>query len=97
MTGETVSAQDAERFGLVHACVPHDDLANRVDAVVAQLVLGGPDALLACKQLVGLVAFQAPEAVLDRTAALIADRRVSAEAQEGMVAFLTKRKANWIP
>ncbi len=97
MTGETVSAADAERWGLVHACVADGDLDARVNAVVAQLVQGGPEALLACKQLVDLVAFQPPQAVFDQTAGLIADRRVSAEAQEGMVAFLTKRKPNWIP
>ncbi|MBM4343447.1 MAG: enoyl-CoA hydratase/isomerase family protein [Deltaproteobacteria bacterium] len=97
MTGETVSAVDAERWGLVHACVPHDDLDARVDAVVAQLVQGGPEALLACKQLVDVVAFQPSHAVFDQTAELIADRRVSTEAQEGMVAFLTRRKAGWVP
>ncbi len=97
MTGETVSASDAERWGLVHACVSHTELDARVDAVVGLLVQGGPEALLACKQLVDVVAFQPPHAVFEQTAGLIADRRVSAEAQEGMVAFLTKRKPSWIP
>lgn len=97
MTGEPISAAQAERAGLVHFCVPPDQLDAQVQAVVRQLVQGGPEALLACKQLVDLVAFQPADAVFGRTAELIADRRVSAEAQEGMMAFLGKRKPNWIP
>ena len=58
---------------------------------------GGPEALVACKRLVDDVAFRPAESVLDATAALIAERRASAEAQEGMMAFLQKRPAAWIP
>jgi methylglutaconyl-CoA hydratase len=97
MTGETFDAAAAARYGLVHHVVPHEALDAKVDEVAAQLVLGGPEALLACKQLVDSVAFRQPQDVADSTAHAIADRRASAEAQEGMMAFLEKRKANWIP
>lgn len=97
MTGETIDAQEAWRVGLVHHCVAHDQLDAKVDAVAKLMIQGGPDALLACKQLVDRVAYKQPEEVFEMTAAAIADRRASAEAQEGMMAFLEKRKPSWIP
>ena len=97
MTGETVDAQEAWRIGLVHHVVAHDQLDAKVQQVLDLLVLGGPDALLSCKRLVDLVAFRQPEEVFERTAELIADARASTEAQEGMMAFLTKQPAPWVP
>lgn len=97
MTGESVDAARALRMGLVHHVVAHDQLDAKVAEVVGQLVLGGPDALLACKELVELVAYQPFDTVADRTAELIAERRTSPEAQEGMMAFLEKRRAAWVP
>lgn len=97
MTGETIDAERALRIGLVHHLVPAAQLDARVDALVAQLVLGGPEALQACKRLVDVVAYRPFAEVAEQTAALIAERRTSAEAQEGMQAFLHKRPAAWIP
>lgn len=97
MTGETVNSQEAWRIGLVHHVVPHDDLDAKIEEVLGLLVLGGPEALLSCKRLVELVKFQPPQQVFDKTAELIADARASAEAQAGMMAFLTRQPAPWIP
>ncbi len=97
MTGENIDAARALRLGLVHHVVAADQLDAKVAEVVGQLVLGGPAALLACKQLVELVAFRPVEEVAAQTAELIADRRTSAEAQEGMMAFLEKRRPSWVP
>jgi len=97
LTGAPIDAREAWRIGLVHHVVPASDLDAKVAEVVGQLAQGGPQALLACKQLVGQVAYRPPGEVLDLTAGLIADRRVSAEAQEGMMAFLERRKARWVP
>ena len=96
MTGETVNAQEAWRIGLVHHVVPHDDLDAKVEEVLGLLVLGGPEALLACKRLVDTVAFRQPDEVFAQTAELIADARASEEAQQGMMAFLTKQPAPWV-
>lgn len=97
MTGETIDAQEAWRIGLVHHVVPHDDLDAKVQSVLDMLVLGGPDALLACKRLVDTVAYRQPDEVFAKTAELIADARASTEAQEGMMAFLMKQPAPWVP
>ncbi len=97
LTGETIDAAEAWRVGLIHHCVPHEQLDQKVQQVAELLAQGGPEALLGCKHLVDLVAFQPAEAVFEQTAQAIAERRASAEAQEGMTAFLQKRKASWIP
>ena len=97
MTGETVPGSEAWRIGLVHHVVPHDQLDAKVQEVLDLLVLGGPDALLACKRLVDVVAFRQPHEVFEQTASLIADARASEEAQAGMMAFLTRQPAPWVP
>lgn len=97
MTGETVDAARALRIGLVHHLVAAEQLQAKVDELVQQLVLGGPLALQACKRLVDEVAFQPFAQVAEQTAARIAERRTSAEAQEGMQAFLHKRRPSWVP
>lgn len=97
MTGDTVSAQDAFRLGLVHHLVPADELTPRVTAVVRSLILGGPDALAVCKRLAAEVAFRKPAEVFDYTVAAIAAARASDEAAEGMAAFLQRRPPAWVP
>lgn len=97
MTGETVDAREAWRVGLVHHVVAHDDLDAKVQEVLDLLILGGPEALLACKRLVDIVAFRQPDEVFAQTAELIANARASEEAQAGMMAFLTRQPAPWVP
>ena len=99
LTGEIFDAREAARIGLVHELVPADALDA---AVVRQLDLlgkGGPLAQREAKALALRAAgFTAADAqVADRAnAALIARLRVSAEGQEGLAAFLAKRKPDWI-
>jgi len=97
LTGDSVNAQTALRIGLVHDVVPASELTNRVTAAVRSLILGGPEALAACKQLVNGVAYRHPTEVFDFTAQAIADRRASDEAAEGMMAFLQRRPPAWVP
>ncbi len=98
LTGERVTAADAWRLGMVHWLEEDDDaLERRLDVVIAALVAGGPQAQAASKRLVDAVAFQAPADVLELTAEFIATRRESAEAAEGMAAFLLRRRPSWIP
>lgn len=97
LTGDNVPAKEAHRLGLVHRCVPHSELTNEVTAVVRSLLQGGPEALLACKELVTAVAYKDKAEVLEQTVDLIGQRRASAEAAEGMAAFLERRPPAWIP
>ena len=96
LTGERISSTDAERIGLVHEVVPDEDLTGRGDTLVKLLLQGGPVAQAEAKELIKDVRGNSLEddLVVD-LAKRIARIRVSDEAQEGMGAFLEKRRPRW--
>jgi methylglutaconyl-CoA hydratase len=95
-TGETFDAERALAIGLVHGVVAPDMLDSGVEAVLVQLLLGGPAAQGEIKKLVAMVARDAGAPDLEaRTADLIARLRASSEGQEGLGAFLGKREPGW--
>jgi methylglutaconyl-CoA hydratase len=95
LTGERFEAVRAHEVGLVRAAVPEEDLDAAVEARVAELLKAGPRAVAEAKALIREVAFKRVEDVQRYTVERIADIRVTAEAQEGMRAFLEKRKPSW--
>ena len=95
LTGERFEARRAQQLGLVNYVVAEDKLDDKVQERVGQLLLGAPGAQTAVKELIRTVSHQPKEAVRDYTAALIARLRASEEGQEGMSAFLEKRKPFW--
>jgi methylglutaconyl-CoA hydratase len=98
LTAEIFDAAEAHRIGLVHRCVPAAQLDMRVDETLALLRNGGPIAQNEAKKLVARIAATSDlsSAGVDAdNAALIARLRVSAEGQEGIGAFLSKRKGQW--
>jgi len=96
LTGARFSAARAREIGLVHKVVPAGELDAAVDGYVAELLTAGPEAIAAAKALIPLVWGRSTEEATAVTAAAIAARRVSKEGQEGLRAFLEKRKPNWI-
>lgn len=98
LTTTRIDAQEALRIGLVQQVVPLEQLDAAVDAVVADLLLGGPGAQREIKQLLGQlhVGPVTPE-VRELTAQTISRVRGTEEAREGFAAFLAKRPAPWIP
>lgn len=96
-TTEEISASKAEALGLVHEVAPLDTLDEIIDPLIDRLLKNGPVALNACKALVARTQDDGPGDDLIRyTAELIADLRTGPEGQEGLGAFLSKRKPNWI-
>lgn len=97
LTGERFDAAEACRIGLVHETVADETaLAVRGEQVVTALLQGAPGAIHDSKRLVAKVAFSpVDDALMQFTAQNIADRRASAEGQEGLAAFFDKRKPNW--
>lgn len=98
MTAERFSADEAYRIGLVHEVVEADQLQARRDEIVDNLLKGGPKALSEVKNLISYITRSATqdEKVVRDTAGHIARMRASEEGQEGLSAFLEKRKAKWI-
>jgi len=96
LTGERISAQRAYEIGLANRVVPADKLDEAVDAIVSALLSSGPRALASCKELIRSASRMTFEEAKAYTARMIANLRVSQEGQEGMAAFLEKRKPNWL-
>lgn len=95
-TAEIIDAEMACRIGLVHEIVSPDDLADRVEAILAALKLTAPRAREAAKQLVFDVASSHVGSELsEMTARRIADIRTGQEAKEGVSAFFEKRQPVW--
>lgn len=95
LTGDRFDAAEAYRMGLVHRVAPAADLEAEGEKKVASLLASGPEAVAVAKRLIAQVAGMRPEDALALTARTIAERRASAEAKEGLSAFLEKRKAAW--
>ena len=97
ISGEEFDAAEAWRMGLVHDIAEEGSLNGAVGAMLTQLYSSGPKAMAAAKQLIVLSAHaNIGKSLIDETARRIADIRATAEGQEGLTAFLEKRKPNWI-
>jgi methylglutaconyl-CoA hydratase len=96
-TAEIFDAAEAQRIGLLHQVVPMEQLDDAVQRQIDLLLKAGPLASASAKALVRAVVGHADGARHDAdNAALIARLRVSPEGQEGLSAFLDKRKPQWI-
>jgi enoyl-CoA hydratase/carnithine racemase len=85
LTGERFRADVALRIGLV------SDIGVGADAAIAELLTSGPEAARAAKQLVR------PDPGDGRALAEVAAKmRTSDEGQDGLRAFLERRKPGWI-
>ena len=96
LTAERMDAATAQTLGLVHEVVTADALDTKIDEITGFLLKNGRHAVAMSKALVAMVRDQNPAEVADATARQIARVRVGDEAQEGLAAFLEKRKPNWV-
>jgi methylglutaconyl-CoA hydratase len=94
-TAERFSAARALAIGLAHSVVPADALDTEVDRLIAELKSSAPAAITRTKMLIATVPTLAPDEAMQFTAETIAALRVSPEGQEGLHAFLEKRKPLW--
>ncbi len=95
LTGERVSAERARAAGLLTRVVEADALDATVAGWVEQLMLGGPEGLAATKQLLRRVPVLDRDQAFRWTAELSAALFASAEAAEGMAAFIERRPPRW--
>ena len=97
MTAERFSAATALQLGLVSELCEEAELDSRIQAMVEKLLVNGPAAMAAAKQLVADVA-GAPitDELVAETSRRIAEIRGTEEGREGLTAFLEKRSPSWI-
>lgn len=96
ISGEEFDAAEAYRIGLVHDICEEADLAAVVGRLLAHLYSSGPQAVTAVKKLIAEVAgARIDDRLMEDVSQRIAAIRVTAEAQEGLSAFLEKRTTAW--
>lgn len=97
LTAERINAEQALNIGLAHEVASPEALDQTIDAIVDALLLGGPEAQAASKQLIQMVNQQElTQDLLLQTAQHIAHVRQGTEAKNGLNAFLNKQSPSWI-
>lgn len=95
VTGGHLRANEALALGLVHAV--HDDasMAPALALVLSSILACAPGALAATKSLIGRARLTPPADLIGDAADIFARAAESPEGQEGIAAFLQKRKPKW--
>ena len=99
LSGERFDSQMAYDIGLIQQTAAENELEDVVEDTINQVLKSGPAAVSHCKQLIFEIAghdVNSQKLTDEITARLIARLRVSDEGQEGLTAFLDKRKPGWI-
>lgn len=97
LTAEVFGPDEARRMGLVHEVVPAAQLDAKVGDLSKVILKNGPHAVSTAKSLIPQVLSKSRPDAIEFTASLISKVRTSPEGQEGLGAFLEKRKPSWIP
>ncbi|MCC7441595.1 MAG: enoyl-CoA hydratase/isomerase family protein [Bdellovibrionales bacterium] len=101
LSADRATAARAKEIGLVHEVVATPaELEPAVRKILENIVQCGPNALATAKRLVLDLSWPEKRAAqpdcLEYVAKMLADLRVSDEGQEGVKAFLEKRKPSWL-
>ncbi len=95
ITGERFTSTDAQRFGLIDIVASVDEIDETVQKYCSILRSSGPKAIIEIKDLIDSYEALSIEEYKTHTVEKIAELRVSTEGQEGINAFLEKRKSKW--
>jgi methylglutaconyl-CoA hydratase len=97
LTGKRFKGAEAEKHKLVNKSMKSSEMDLYVSEVIGLLLTSGPKAMSHCKNLLYEISNNLNlDQAVEYTAKMIADIRASEEGQEGMAAFLEKRKPNWV-
>jgi len=97
ITGKRFDGKEAEHFRLVNKSLSEAEMEPYLASVLELLRTSGPKAITHCKNLLFNISNKETlEEALSSTARMIAEIRASEEGQEGMAAFLEKRKPKWV-
>ncbi len=92
LTGKRFNAEEANRIGLVQQVVEPGQIDKAIGKVIDDVLQAGPLAVEATKQLMREIDGKSPQESAPATTRVIAALRSSDEGQEGIKAFLEKRR-----
>lgn len=92
LTGEPVTAEVAQRWGLIWRCVEDEQLMAEAQALAARLAAGPTRGLAATKRAIREAWGRTLDQELDNERDLMRELGGSADYQEGVAAFTSKRK-----
>ena len=95
MTGKRFKASEARKWNLVNHIFNNENGENPLASILKQFESSAPRAVKETKLLIKEVLGKNIDECINYTSELIAKLRASDEGQEGMAAFLEKRKPNW--
>lgn len=95
ITGERFTSDYAEKIGLLDYVIEPQNLDEKIQKYCKILKTSGPESIREIKQLLNAYEQLPIEEYKTYTVKKIAERRVSDEGQEGITAFLGKRKTKW--
>jgi enoyl-CoA hydratase len=95
MSGDALTASEAERIGLINHVVPEAELDARVDAFAKKLAAGAPQAIKYTKVSVNLGLKALAHTILDASMAYEMVTFATKDHREAVAAFLDKRKPNF--
>ncbi|MDB5702849.1 MAG: paaG 1 [Sphingomonadales bacterium] len=91
LTGEPVSAEQAEQWGLIWRCVDADSLVEKSEALARKFAAGPTQGYAATKQAIRTAGLKSLEAELEHERDLMRRLGSSADYREGVTAFFEKR------
>jgi methylglutaconyl-CoA hydratase len=96
VSGERFTAERAFEIGLIHAITTAEELDATVASLARRMLSSAPEAGGAAKRLIDAVWTLDRDAARRYVVEAIATARAGAEGQEGLRAFLAKRKPTWV-
>jgi enoyl-CoA hydratase/carnithine racemase len=94
-TGLAISAEEAERYGLVNKVVPADRLAAETFSLAKHIIQASPLTLALGKQSFYRQVEAEEKQAYDYAKEMMALNAMTQDAQEGIAAFLKKRPPEW--
>ncbi len=96
VTGARFGAGEAYRIGLVHKVCENDaDLEAAIAITVQQILACAPGAIAETKKLLRRARFEDPASLVEHAAAVFAKAARGPEGEEGVRAFIEKRRPAW--
>ena len=95
LTGERFNSEYAKEIGLIDYVIPSEELDEKIKNYIDLLQTSGPIALAEVKKLIDSCENLDREKYKEHTVEKISELRISEEGQEGINAFLEKRKSKW--